>query len=113
MTIEVRAVAPALDLLGHRAVAHREDLVAARVGDDRALPAHELVQAAQLADQVLAGLDEQVERVAEHHVVAQLGDLARVERLDRRGGGERHERGRADDAVRRVQQPARAGRRAR
>ena len=41
--------AAALDLLGHRPVAHREHLVAARVGDDRAVPAHELVEAAHLA----------------------------------------------------------------
>ena len=93
-------VAPALDLLGHRAVAHREHLVAARVGDDRPLPAHELVEAAHLGDQLVAGLDEQVERVAEHHVVAELGDLAGVQRLHRGGRGERHERRRADRAVR-------------
>src|SRR5438270_349598 len=39
--------APALDLVGHRAVSHREDLKAARVGDDRTLPAHELIQPAE------------------------------------------------------------------
>ena len=46
-------------------------------------------------DQLVPGLDEQVERVAEHHVVAELGDLGRVERLHGRLGGERHERRRA------------------
>ena len=93
-------VAAALDLLGHRAVAHREHLVAARVRDDRPPPPHELVQPAHLADQLVPRLDEQVEGVAEHHVVAQLGHLARVERLHRRRRGERHERGRADRTVR-------------
>ncbi len=70
----------ALDLLGDRAVAHREHLVAAGVGDDRAAPAHELVQAAQLGDVLLARLDEEVEGVAEHHVVAERGDLGRLQR---------------------------------
>jgi len=35
--------APALDLVRDGAMAHREHLEAARVGDDRPLPAHELV----------------------------------------------------------------------
>ncbi len=102
------AVAAALDLLGHRAVSHREDLVAAGVGDDRPPPAHELVQAAHLLDQLGLGLDEEVEGVAEHHVVAELGHLGGVQRLDRRRRRERHERGRANVAVRGVDQ-ARAG----
>jgi hypothetical protein len=67
-------VAP-LDLLGHGTVTHREDLVAARIGDDRPPPAHELVEAAQPGDQLVSRLHEEVERVAEHHVVAELGDL--------------------------------------
>jgi hypothetical protein len=45
-------------------VAHREDLKATGVGDDRLLPAHEPVQAAQLLDQFGAGRQEQVEGVA-------------------------------------------------
>ena len=96
------AVAAALDLLRHRAVAHREHLVAAGVGDDRPSPAHELVEPAHLRDQLVAGLDEQVEGVAEHHVVAQLGDLRRVQRLDRGGRGQRHEGGRPHRTVGRV-----------
>ena len=40
----------ALDLVGDGAVAHREDLEAARVGDDRLVPAHEPVQAAEARD---------------------------------------------------------------
>src|SRR5688572_31617350 len=89
-------------LLCDRAVAHREDLVAARVRDDRPAPAHELVKPAHLRDQLVARLDEQVEGVAEHHVVAELGDLAGVERLDGRGRGERHEGRRADRPMRGV-----------
>ena len=34
-------------------------------------PAHELVQAAEAVDQLVAGVEEQVEGVAEHHVVAE------------------------------------------
>ena len=97
-----RAVAAPLDLLRHRAVAHREDLVAAGVGDDRPPPAHELVQAAHLGHELLARLDEQVERVAQHHVEAERGHLGRVQRLDRGRGGQRHEGRRAHVAVRGV-----------
>jgi hypothetical protein len=93
------AGAAALDLLGDRPVAHREDLEAARVGDDRPAPGHELVQAAELGDVLVAGLDEQVEGVAEHHVVAELGDLRGLERAHGRVRGERHEGRGADLAV--------------
>ena len=92
-------VAAALDLLGDRAMSHREHLVAARVSDDRSSPPHELVQPAQFSDQFVTGLDEEMEGVAEHHVEAELGDLARVERLDRRCRGQRHERRRAHRPV--------------
>ena len=96
----------ALDLVRDGAVAHREDLEAAGVGDDRAVPALEAVQAAELADQLVAGREEQVERVPEHHVVAEVGGLADLERLDDGLGGERDERRRADLAV---GEPQRAG----
>ena len=46
-------------------VAQREDLVAAGVGEDRPVPAHERVQAAELGDHVLAGTEMEVVRVAE------------------------------------------------
>ena len=89
----------ALDLVGHRAVAHREDLEAAGVGHDRLPPAHELVQAAEALDPLVAGVEEEVERVAQHHVVAQRGHLGREQALDRRLRRQRHERGRAHLAV--------------
>ena len=50
----------------------------------------------KLRDQLVARLEEQVERVAEHHVVAERGDLARLEALDRRLRRQRDERRRAD-----------------
>jgi hypothetical protein len=67
--------AAALDLVGHRSVPHREDLEAAGVGDDRALPAHEAVQPAEPLDQLAPRAQEQVEGVAEHHLVAERRDL--------------------------------------
>jgi hypothetical protein len=45
-----------LDLVGHRPVAHREDLEAARVGDDRPVPAHEAMQPAEVVDELVPGL---------------------------------------------------------
>ena len=100
--------AAALDLLGHRAVAHREHLEAAGVRDDRPPPAHELVEAAEARDQLVAGLEEEVEGVAEHHLVPERLDLGRGERLDRGGRGERDERRRPHVAVRQTKN-ARAG----
>src|ERR1051326_4836065 len=47
----------------------------AGVRDDRPPPGHELVQPAELRDPLVAGADEEVEGVAEHHVVAELCDL--------------------------------------
>ena len=45
------------------------------------------------------GREEQVERVAEDHLVAERRDVARLERLDRAAGGQRHERRRVHVAV--------------
>ena len=104
----------ALDLVGDRAVAHAEDLKAAGVGDDRRAPAHELVQAAEVLDELGARVEEEVKRVAEHHVVAERGDLARLEPLDGPLCRQRHERRRADLAVGGAQDPgARAASRGR
>src|SRR5262249_1660231 len=66
-------------------------------------PAHEPVQPAELGDQLMAGREEQVERVPEHHVVAELGGLADLERLDDGLRGERDERGRPHLAVMELQ----------
>ncbi len=95
----------ALDLVGHGAVPHREHLEPARVGDDRPVPAHEAVQPAELADQLVAGRQEQVERVPQHHVVAEVAGLADLQRLDDGLGRERDERGRADLAVGQLERP--------
>ncbi len=96
----------ALDLVGDRPVAHREDLEAPRVGDDRARPAHELVQPAEARHEVVAGREHEMERVAEHHVVAERGHVARLERLDR---GLRRQRDEGRRPHRAVREPERAG----
>ena len=62
-------------------VAQREDLEAARVGEDRPVPGHEAVQPAELGDQLVAGPEVQVVRVAEHDLRARARELARVEPL--------------------------------
>jgi hypothetical protein len=67
------------------------------------------MEASQLGDQPVPRLDEEVEGVAEHHVVAELGDLRGMERLDRPGRRERHERGRAHLAVGRVDRAGAGG----
>ncbi len=63
----------------------------------------------KLVDQLRAGSEKQVERVAEHHLVAERLDVTRLQGLDRPAGGEWDERRRADVAVGQVQR-ARAGR---
>ena len=80
-----------LDLVGDAAVGEREDLEPAGVGDQGAIPAHEIVQPAGGVDPLGTGRDEQVVGVAENQVVADPGDLVRVERADGPLGSERDE----------------------
>ena len=84
------------------------DLEAAAVGEDRAVPAHEAVQAAHLGDEVVAGPQGEVIGVAEDHAGAGRFELVGRQPLDGRLGADGHEDRRFDDAVRRVQ-PAAAG----
>ena len=56
---------------GGERVAEREDLEAARVGQDRPVPAHEPVQPAELGDQLVAGPEVQVVGVAEQDLRAE------------------------------------------
>ncbi len=85
-----------------------EDLIAAAVGEDRALPAAEGVQTAELDDGVDAGPQRQVVVVGEQDRGAELGQTPRIEPLDRAQGADRHEGRGLDHAVRRLQ-PAAAG----
>ncbi len=86
-----------------RRVEQREDLEAARVGEQGARPAHEAVQAAELLDQLLAGPQVQVVGVAEDDLRAERLELERVERLHRGLRADRHEDGGLDGAVRELE----------
>ena len=79
----------------------RHHLEAAGIGQDRPLPVHEFVQAAQPRDALRAGPQHQVIGVAENDVGAGLAHGLRQHRLHRRRRADRHEGGRADVAARR------------
>ena len=86
-------------------VAQRDDLEAARVGQDRAVPVHEPMQPAEPRDPVVAGPQVQVVRVGEDDRGARVADVVGRQRLDRRVRPDRHELGRLDDAVGQRQAP--------
>ena len=79
----------------------RHHLVAAGIGEDRLLPMHELVQAAEPGDALGAGPQHQVISVGEDDVGAGRGDVLGEHGLDRGAGADRHEGWRADEAARR------------
>jgi len=56
-------------------IAHRDDLEAAGVGENRPVPGHEAVQAAEARDQLVARAQVQVVRVGEDDA---RSDLAQV-----------------------------------
>ena len=79
-------------LLGDLApVRQREHLEATGVGQDRAIPAGEAVQAAMGADHLQARAQVQVEGVAQDDLRAQGADLVGQHALDRAIGAHRHE----------------------
>ena len=80
-----------------------EDLEAAAVGEDRPVPVHEAVQAAQLGDQLVAGPQGEVIGVAEDDAAPASRELLGRQPLDGGLGADGHEDRRLDDAVRRVQ----------
>ena len=83
-----------------------EHLEAARVGQDRTVPAHEAVQPAVLGDHLEPGAQPQVEGVAEDDLRARGGELLGRHRLDRAVGADRHEGRRVDPAVRELERAA-------
>ena len=86
-------------------VAERDDLEAARVGQDRAIPVHEPVQAAEPGDAFMPGSQVQVVGVGQDDRGADLVDVVGRERLDRGIRADRHELWRLDDAVGQRQAP--------
>ena len=81
-----------------------EDLEAARVGEDRPVPAHERVQAAERGHHLLTRPKRQVIGVGQEHPRAGRSELVGRQPLDRRLRADRHERRRLDRPVRRLQQ---------
>ena len=87
----------------HARVGEAEDLEAARVGQDRPLPAHEAVQPAVRRHDVGTGAKREVIRVGEHELGTQSLERRRRDSLDRALGAHGHEAGREHLAVRRAQ----------
>ena len=76
------------------AVCEREDLVAARVGEDRPIPAHEFVDSAQLLDQFMPRTQVKVVGVGEDHGRSGALDLLGRNAFDGAAGAHGHEDGR-------------------
>jgi hypothetical protein len=68
-----------------------EDLVAARIGQDRAVPGGEPAQTACLTDQIDSWAQIEVIGVSQHHRGLQFGKVAGGQRLDGSGCADRHE----------------------
>ena len=68
-----------------------EYLKASGIGQNRALPVHERVQAAELSDQFMTRPDKEMIGVAEDNLGAKLDEIFRGDGLDRRLGADRHE----------------------
>jgi hypothetical protein len=76
-----------------------EDLKASTIGQDRSVPTHELVEAAQSTDYVLARPDHQVIGIAQDHPRAGRPQLTNLQSLDCGLSPDRHEGGCLDDAM--------------
>ena len=90
-------------VVDHAQVAERDDLEAAGVREDRAVPAHEAVEAAEIPDALVARAQVEVVGVGEDDRGAGGGDLVRVERLDGGIGAHGHELRRLDHPVRQLE----------
>ena len=93
------------------ALLQAEDLEAAGVGEDRAVPRHEAVHAARLDDQLFARAQPQMIGVRQNDLAVRAAHFVRRERLDGRGRADRHEGRRLDHAVRERERAAPRGRR--
>ncbi len=80
-----------------------EHLEAAAVGEDRAVPVHEPVEAPGAADELGTGTQHQVKGVGEHDLRARVAHLFGRERAHGSVGTDRHERGRLHASVGRVE----------
>ena len=100
VAVDVRAKDGAL-LVDRRPVGEAEDLKAAAVGEDRAVPAHDRVQPAEGGDRVRPRAEQQMIRVGEDHLRAGFAQAAGVDALHRGLRADRHERRHVDGAMRR------------
>ncbi len=80
-----------------------EHLKAARIGQDRAIPSHETVQPAQVADEFVTGAQVEMVGVGQHQADAQFAQFARLDGFDSRLCAHRRKDRRGDRAMRRVQ----------
>ena len=71
-------------------VGQRKSLVAAAIGENRALPVHELVKAPKLANELMTGPEVEVVGVAKNDLGTQFFKIFRGDCLDSRLGSNRH-----------------------
>ena len=81
-------------------IAQAENLESAGIGEYRPVPRHELVQAAEVSDQLVARPEIEVVRVGEDERGAHFAQLARLYGLDRRLRADRSENRRGQGAMR-------------
>jgi hypothetical protein len=99
-TVEVGAEANAV--IGDFAeIGETENLIAARIGEDGTAPGHERMQAAEFADQRVAGTQIEMIGVGENDFGAECFECFLSESFDGGGGADRHESRRFQDAMRR------------
>ena len=83
-----------------------ENLVAAGIGENRAVPGHEFVQAAQFANQFVAGTKIEMIGIAENHLRAEFFERFIAQALHGGLRAHRHEHRRFDRAMRSAQAAA-------
>ena len=88
-----------------------KNLETTAVGQNRTIPAHELVQAADLADDVEPRTHEKMVGIAEDDLRMELPQFARTHRLHRSLRADRHENRCTNNSATRVQHSAACGRR--
>jgi hypothetical protein len=84
-------------------------LITAAVRKNGAIPPHELVQAAKLGNDLIAGTESEVISIAKDNFYPRLAQLNWRQSLDRTLSADRHEDGSFDCPVRRLKTPS-AGR---
>ena len=87
-----------------------EYLESSRIGQDRTVPAHERMEAAQSGDCLFAWPKRQVIGIGQKHARSGCAELVGSEPLDRGLCSNRHERGCLDQAVRSFEPPQPSGR---